>query len=323
MTIGARHARLIESAIDQQAPVGNTSAMSFADGLRSGRFVVALEITPPQQARPAVLLRRAGLLGTHPDTINVIQRPDRQSSLHATIFLLQAGIPAVWHLANRGCSQAEIIADLQRAAATGITQVLCVRGDYRVADHADTPTIRGAITLAQQLLPNALIGATLNQYAPDHHAVLRNLYGKVAAGAGYVQTQPVFDVTALRPLAEQLRDASPRTQIVPMVIPILTIAVAERIATRLRIPLPDQLLTRLTRGGAPAGWEHFDEILAGLAGSPWADGIAVMTAEIDASPEVGERLLAALISTGRMKPPTPPTGHNSPDSWTGVSPSTF
>jgi len=185
----------------------------------------------------------------------------------------------------------------------GITQVLCLRGDHRGADVADTPTIRDVITLARQLLPNALIGATFNQYALDPQVALRNLAGKLAAGAGYVQTQPVFEVTALRPLAEQVREASSLTPLVPMAIPLLTIGAAERIATRLGMPLPDHLRTRLTQGGSAAGWDHFEETLAALKQASWADGVAIMTAELDAPPEVGERLVAALTSTGLIPQP--------------------
>jgi hypothetical protein len=54
--------------------------MTFSDRLFAGEFPVALEITPPQRPRPAVLLRRARLLDDRAAAINVIQRPDRQPS---------------------------------------------------------------------------------------------------------------------------------------------------------------------------------------------------------------------------------------------------
>ncbi|MGH2601936.1 MAG: methylenetetrahydrofolate reductase, partial [Dehalococcoidia bacterium] len=76
--------------------------MSFAARLRAGRFVVALEVTPPQRPRVGVLLRRAGLLGNGAGAINVIQRPDRWSSLEASLALGAAGRDPVWHLVNRG-----------------------------------------------------------------------------------------------------------------------------------------------------------------------------------------------------------------------------
>ncbi|MBE0612003.1 MAG: hypothetical protein IH609_21665, partial [Dehalococcoidia bacterium] len=59
-------------------------SVPFAEKLDAGQFAVALEITPPQRDLPKVLLRRARLLGTAAQAINVIQRPGRQSSLDAS-----------------------------------------------------------------------------------------------------------------------------------------------------------------------------------------------------------------------------------------------
>ncbi|MEJ5221060.1 MAG: hypothetical protein WHT63_03510 [Tepidiforma sp.] len=84
--------------------------MRFLDRLAAGEFAVALEITPPQRHLPKVLLRRARLLGDAADAVNVIQRPDRQSSLEASLELLAAGIDPVWHLAARGETRASVAA---------------------------------------------------------------------------------------------------------------------------------------------------------------------------------------------------------------------
>lgn len=272
--------------------------MSFAAGLATRHFAVALEVTPPQRPLPSVLLRRARLLGGYAGAIDVIQRPDRQSSLDACRTLVHAGLAPVWHLVNRGRTRAAILADLATAATDGITQVLCVRGDHRAADGSDTPPIREVIALARERLPNALIGATLNQYTPDGRAVLRNLLPKLAAGAGYVQTQPVFDLERLRPFAEAVRAASPATKIVPMAIPLLSVAPAAQLAARLGITLPHRVYEDLQQGGAAAGWPAFDETLASLVASPLVDGVAIMTFELDPAPEVGYRIVAALRAAG-------------------------
>ena len=59
---------------------------AFAERLSRGGFAVALEITPPKKRLEEVLLRRARLL-PGVDAINVIQRPDRLSSLDASLLL--------------------------------------------------------------------------------------------------------------------------------------------------------------------------------------------------------------------------------------------
>jgi homocysteine S-methyltransferase len=271
--------------------------MSFASSLESGRFAVALEITPPQRPLPAVLLRRARLLGSTPDAINVIQRPDRQSSLDASLALQQSGIEPVWHLVTRGRSRAEIAADMDAAHAGGVTSLLCLRGDHTAEDAPDTPTIRDAVAMALQHMPGALVGATLNQYAADPARELRNLLPKLRAGARYAQTQPVFDAAHLRPLAAPVKEAAPDTRIVAMAMPLVSDDAVSRIERRLNIALPDQVHRRVG-GGEASAWEFFTATLAALVQDPLIDGVAIMTFEMDAPEGMGDRILAALRSAG-------------------------
>jgi hypothetical protein len=53
---------------------------ALAEKLFGGAFPVTLEITPPRERRPAVLLRRAGLLGPRVDAIHVATRCARARS---------------------------------------------------------------------------------------------------------------------------------------------------------------------------------------------------------------------------------------------------
>lgn len=267
--------------------------MSFASKLEAGQFPVALEITPPQASKPRVLFRRAALLGEAASAVNVIQRPDRQPSLDAAAELTAQGVPAVWHLATRGRTRGELESDLARARAALVPQVLCLLGDHGTPGGGAGPvTIRETIVLARELLPDALIGATLNQYVPDHDTVLKNLFPKLAAGAGYVQTQPVFAADGLDRLLERLDAAFPEVFVVPMVMPVPSLAVAGRMSERLGVPLPASLLRGLEQGRDPM--DAFAEEVAGLVAHPAIDGIAIMTFEVDPSPETGAALVAAL-----------------------------
>lgn len=272
--------------------------MTFAEALAAGEFPVALEITPPRKALPAVLLRRARLLGDGVRAINVIQRPGRQSSLEASLFLCREGFAPAWHLVTRGVTRADVAAQAGRAARGDVRQVLCIRGDHPGEDSPGTPSIREAVSMVRDLLPGALIGATLNQYAPDQSAVLRNLLPKLKAGAAYVQTQPVFDVAQLSPIAQAAKDAAPAASVVAMVMPLLTLEAAEKIEVRLGVRLPEMLRGRLERGDIADAWEAFDELLRQLRESPLVDGIAVMTFEMDAPEGMGARTLQGLRAAG-------------------------
>jgi len=52
-----------------------------------------------------VLQRRARLLEARTLTVNVIQRPERQSSLEAALELKREGLEPIWHLATGGRTQ--------------------------------------------------------------------------------------------------------------------------------------------------------------------------------------------------------------------------
>jgi 5,10-methylenetetrahydrofolate reductase len=241
-----------------------------------------LEVTPPREPRPQVLLRRAALLGPAADAINVIQRTNRVSSLEASLELLTAGYEPVWHLLNRGRSADEIEHEIGRAEAAGIPAVLCIRGEHDEADKSDTPKIRQVVERVRAAMPSALIGVTLNPYAPREPA-LRNLLPKLAAGAEYVQTNPVFELGQLAPVAEELKSRAPGVRIVPMAMPLLTRESADRLQQRIGVPAPPAL-----------GWSAFRELLHALCESPLVDGVAIMTLQMDAPRGTGERIREAL-----------------------------
>lgn len=266
--------------------------MTFADDLRGTGFPVALEITPPKRTLSRVLLRRARLLGDEVAAVNVIQRPDRQPSLDASIELQAAGFEPVWHLVIRGQSREVLDAEIRRAADAGIRNVLCIRGD-NPPDGPPGPTIKAMVSAACKGIPGALVGATLNQYSDSAETAHRNLAGKLAAGASYVQTQPVLAMDALRTRAEAIKEASPETRIVAMAMPLLTADSLRRIEQRLRVPCPPEVEDRIA-SGEDAAWEFFGDILAQLHASPAVDGVAIMTFETDPPAETGQRVQDAL-----------------------------
>ncbi|HTO05692.1 MAG TPA: methylenetetrahydrofolate reductase [Myxococcota bacterium] len=257
------------------------------------RLGVALEITPPRQSRPEILLRRAGLLGDLARPVHVIQRPDRQPSLDAALELERHGTPAVWHLVSRGRSEAELEREIARAAVAGLRAALVVRGEAGPPEPVPPPTLASLVARTRAAMPGARVGVTADPYGPRERA-LALLWPKLAAGAGFVQTQPVFELAALAPLAEAIRARAPAVAIVPMLIPLTSLAAAERLGERLGVPLPEALLRGLEERGADFGWDWFGELVRRLARSGLADGVAVMTHEADPAKEFAERLGAAL-----------------------------
>ena len=269
----------------------------FVRRLQEGSFAVTLEITPPKKPLPEVLRKRARMLGESADAINVIQRPGRTSSLAASIELLAADLEPVLHIANRGRSRVELAAEIAMAEQVGIRSVLCIRGDHDDRDREDTPKLRELVGMICNGLPEGLVGATANQYGSEDR-VLRNLLPKLQAGVQFVQTQPVFEWEKFRALANAIKQRSPETFLVPMLMPMLSADSARSVGERLGVRLPEAMLTRLEQSGEAAGWQLFAEQLQRLHESPLADGIALMTREMD-PPEVVTQRIAQMIAALR------------------------
>lgn len=272
--------------------------MAFAARLKNRDFAVALEITPPQKVLTKVLLRRATLLGDAAQAVNVIQRPGRQSSLDASLELRAVGLEPAWHLVTRGSTRSAIRADLERAREGGIQQILCILGDHSAESGPDTPTIKEVVANACEYVPGAIVGATLNQYAKDQAAAVKNLMPKLAAGASYIQTQPVFGLDALEPFARAVEREAPETRVVAMAMPLLTLEAAERIEARIGIALPSKLKEVLNTGDEEAAWGAFTATIRELVRAPYIDGVAIMTYEMDPPPEVGRRIVQSLTAAG-------------------------
>ena len=259
-----------------------------------GEFPVSLEITPPRAAKPATLLRRARLLEACTATVNVIQRPDRQSSLEAALELKRNGFEPIWHLATAGRSLAGIAADLDRARAAGLGHALCLRGDHATARRG--PPVAEAIGLLRDQAPELAIGAALDQYHDDDRAA-RLLTAKLRAGASSVWTQPVFDLAPLLRAAAFVKAERPDAHVVAMAMPLLTPESLDAVSGRLRIPAPESLRRRIAAGEEEA-WAAFEETLATLARVDLADAVAIMTYRADPPAGTGERVVEALRRAG-------------------------
>ena len=268
--------------------------MSFREAMASGKFPVSLEITPPRAAKPAVLLRRARLLEVCTLTVNVIQRPDRQSSLEAALELRREGLEPIWHLATGGRSIEEVTADVARAHEAGLGHVLCLRGDHV----ADTPGTRvtEAIAAVREQAPGMAIGAALDQYRKEARTD-RILSGKLRAGARSIWTQPVFELAPLLRSAGFVKAVEPEAHVVAMAMPLLTPESLDAISERLRIPAPEALRKRIEAGEEEA-WAAFEETLATLARVDLVDAVAIMTYRADPPPGTAERITTALAHAG-------------------------
>jgi homocysteine S-methyltransferase len=189
---------------------------------RLGRkFVVSVELDPPRGASPGTLVDRAQhCWDREVDAINVADGPraSARMSAQALCVLLQSrvGIDTILHYTCRDRNLLGIQSDLLGAHALGLRNILAITGDPpKLGDYPDATAVYdvdsiGLIRILDHLnhgcdLAGNLIGPALGIHIgcgadpskPDMEKEVKRLEEKVAAGAEYVMTQPVYDPRTL------------------------------------------------------------------------------------------------------------------------------
>src|SRR4051812_27141848 len=202
-------------------------AMTLSERLRAGRFVLTAEITPPVAANRDALLAKAMPLKGLADAVNVTDgagaRPHMAAGV-AAAMLVQAGIEPILQLTCRDRNRIALQSDLIAAAASGVRNLLMLRGDDPSA--GDQPETKPVFDLdARQLLDTArrlreqgelpsgrkvagkcdfFLGAADNPIDPPPGWEPKSLKAKIAAGAQFLQTQFCMDAKVVRRYVEHL-----------------------------------------------------------------------------------------------------------------------
>jgi methionine synthase I (cobalamin-dependent)/5,10-methylenetetrahydrofolate reductase len=184
-------------------------------------FVISVEVDPPRGSNPRKMLvggRRLAEAGV--DAINVADSPMarvRMGAVAASKMLQdETGVPVVLHFACRDRNLMGLQSDLLGAHALGIRAVLAVTGDPpSVGDYPHATAVydidsigligvlarmnRGEDALGNSIgrATNFLIGCGVNPAADDLEYELERFERKVAAGAQFAFTQPVYELDVL------------------------------------------------------------------------------------------------------------------------------
>jgi 5,10-methylenetetrahydrofolate reductase len=307
----------------EQKPPRAGEMHGFERACRSGRFVVTVEVAPPDSADPAVLVERASRFRGLVDAINITDGAGgncHMSSVAASAVLAANGLTPIWQLACRDCNRIAIQGELLGAAALGIRNVLCLTGDdvsqgdqpeaKRVFDLDAVSLLRVARNMRDRSAfasgrkldapPNLFLGATVNPFAPPSSGRVANLAMKVAAGAQFIQTQFCFDVDAFAAFMREVRARELHKRCVIIAgVGILSTAKALRWMAE-HVPgvlVPEPLLARI---GAAAdqraeGKRALIEIMHRLAEIEGVAGVHMMGHK-------NERVLAEAIVEAGLRP---------------------
>jgi 5,10-methylenetetrahydrofolate reductase len=243
----------------------------LASLLEQGSFLVTGELVPPRTPDPEAIRRVARKLRGLVDAVNVTDNAAARvamAPIPAAVLAAAEGLEPVLQLTCRDRNRLALAADLLGAHALGIRAILCLSGDpievgpfteaKAVFDLDAVSLTRLAADLGHGVGP---AGVPVSPAAPFLIGVAEapgvdpsggaRLEAKVAAGARFVQTQPVYDLAGFQSWLERMteRGLTGKTAILAGVLPPRSAAQLERFAGLPGWSVPEATLARL-RGAA-------------------------------------------------------------------------
>lgn len=200
---------------------------SILEMMERGHKVIVTELDPPKTLDLEKFLRGAkALTDAGSDAVTLADNSLailRVSNLAAGAMLKERlGIMPLLHVSCRDRNLLGLQSELMGMAALGIRHVLPLTGDpSKVGDHPGAASVYdvNSIELIRMIgrlnegfnhigksikVPTRfVIGCTFNPNAKNLDAQISRLERKIAAGAQYAMTQPVFDVKLVRQMAER------------------------------------------------------------------------------------------------------------------------
>ena len=260
----------------------------FRDLVEAGRPVITAELAVPATVAHEVIIERARELQTRQIVaVNITDglrgRP-ALSPIAAAAILTHAdlGIEPIVQVTARSRARNALIADLLGASALGVRNLLCMTGDVpeNSLDVQDVDVF-GLIELARGF-PGALgvelvgqaepfcVGAAWSPFASDPKYELDRLVRKCAAGAQFVQTQPVFDGQGFAAAIDDFPSTLSDLPIIMGLAPVRSADHARRLANIPGIVIPKRLIDLLDRAtqeadAAESYWTYLDKELDWLA----------------------------------------------------------
>jgi homocysteine S-methyltransferase len=292
----------------------------LAQKLAAGQFVAAVEMSPPRGLSTHKMQAGAGLLAdAGADVINVADSPMARMRMSpwAVSELIQQniGIETTLHFPTRGRNLLRVQGDLLAAHAIGIRNVFVVMGDpTHIGDYPEAmdnydlvPT--GLLKLIKQGFNMGLdhagaeigqptsffAGAALNLSSREAEREIKVLRRKLASGADFFLTQPVFDPAEAKAFLDRYADeyGALGKPLLAGILPLYN----ERHAAFLHnevpgIDIPKAFRERMAAAGEDAPQEGIRIALELIeAIRPFAQGIYLM-------PQFGRYELAAEIVEG-------------------------
>lgn len=244
--------------------------MSLKDKLDLQEFVILAEIDPPKGVDVEDMVTNAMRVKGKVDAFVVPEMSNavmRLSSLGGCMLLQGKGLETVMQACCRDRNRLALQADLLAAAALGIHNIVAVQGeDPSFGDHHRARAVQDIdllelLEVIQKLqqgrdlagielkgAPRFCVGSVVKAGASGGllDLEIEQLEKKMAAGAKFFLTPPVFDLQPLARFRRRVADLKPN--IIPTVLLLKSVGMARYIERHLdHVTIPENLITRIQK----------------------------------------------------------------------------
>jgi homocysteine S-methyltransferase len=179
-----------------------------------------------------------------------------------------AGIETVLHFCCRDRNILGIQSELLGAHAAGIRNLICITGDPpRMGSYPDATAVFDVDSIGLSNIVNnlnhgldiggnpigsqtaLLLGVGANPGALNLEEEIRRTEWKVQAGAEYIVTQPVFDISQLELFLRKIE--SFKIPVIAGIWPLTSFRNAEFMVNELRVPVPGDFMERMRQRTDP------------------------------------------------------------------------
>ena len=288
--------------------------MRIADKL-ARKQTFSFEIFPPKGDLPLETAKRVAgeMAADAPDWISVTYSAGGSGNSANTVPIAAAierdlGVTALAHLTCLGSTKADVDAFVSSLEASGVENVLALRGDRAPGREAvDFTNASDLIEHLRETAPGLSIGAACypegHVESPSDEADFAALYKKQEAGADYLVSQLFFDNEDFYRFRESCARHRVKLPIVAGIMPFTSVKQIQRMAFTCGASIPAKVVKRLVLAGddpaaqAQAGIEYACEQLRDLAANG-VDGLHVYSMN---KPAIAHAAHAALVDCGYLE----------------------
>ena len=267
--------------------------MQLQKKLEAQKFVVLAELEPPKGTDVSDLVANATQVKGRVDAFVVSEMVNavmRLSALGGSLLLQNRGLETVMQVCCRDRNRLALQGDLLAASALGVPNIMAVSGvDITHGDHHRARAVHDVDLLelldAIQAMkkgkdmagvelrgsPDFFVGATVNLTMGSPEVELAALDQKIAAGARFFVTPPIFDLTVLDRFMKRLEGR--QVFLIPTVLLLKSVGMARYIDRHMEhIDIPPETLRRLQN--APERTRECVAIAAELVAALKAKGVS-------------------------------------------------